>query len=132
MGQIPKPVPQNMTFCPWHVVPTGPHVSRGVQMEETVATSDTEQANLARASAGTDSRRRSRWLRWIPLALAMLWLVASVIVGIGLMKDEPAKVSAPSVPTPALSATSEHSLYGGDAYTGIQNAASDTEHSLVE
>ena len=28
-------------------------------------------------------------------------------------------------------ASSERTSYGGDAYTGIQNAASDTEHAVV-
>jgi len=54
-----------------------------------------------------------------------------VIVGVQVIQAKPAEVSALRVPTPSLSASSEHLFYGGDAYTGIQNAASDTEHAVV-
>jgi hypothetical protein len=101
-------------------------------MEQRVVTSDSPEENSTQSPVTTGMWGRGRWLRWIPLALAMIWLFASVFVGVRLMQDEAAKVTAPSVPTPALSPSSEHTLYGGDAYTGIQNAASDTEHSLVE
>lgn len=78
------------------------------------------------------TRQRGSWLRWIPLTLATLWLIVSTIVGVKLIQSEPAEVSALNVPTPTLSASSDHVFYGGDAYTGIQNAASDTEHAVVE
>jgi hypothetical protein len=109
-----------------------PTYRSGVQMEEMVASSHNKEANATPPPVATGTRSSGRRLRWIPLALAMVWLVASVIVGAELMQAETANVSAPTVPIPALSPTSEHSVYGGDAYTGIQNAASDTEHSLVD
>jgi hypothetical protein len=104
----------------------------GDEMEAMDLPSDAREANSTPPPVTTRTRTRGRWLRWIPLALAMLWLIASVIVGLKLIQDEPDEVSALGVPTPTLSASSEHIFYGGDAYTGIQNAASDTEHAVVE
>jgi hypothetical protein len=66
------------------------------------------------------------------LALAVLWLIMSVVVGLKLMQDNPEAVSALDVSTPQLATSSDHVVYGGDAYSGIQNAASDTEHAVVD
>lgn len=76
--------------------------------------------------------KQRRWIRWVPLALAVGWLIPSVIFGLKLIQDEPSAASALNVTPPNLSAMSAHILYGGDAYSGIQNAASDTEHAVVK
>lgn len=63
------------------------------------------------------------------LVLAALLLAASVAVAVWLIN------SAPEVPgTPdaqKVSSLAGRTSYGGDAYTGIQNAAADTENSVV-
>jgi hypothetical protein len=101
-------------------------------MEATNLPSDAHEASSSPPAVTNGPRRSGRWLRWIPLALAVLWLIASVIVGVQLMQHDPEEVSALDVTAPKLSASSEHVFYGGDAYTGIQNAAADTEHAVVD
>ena len=68
---------------------------------------------------------------WLSLAVAALWLVVTVVVGVPLMSG--GGLSTPSLPMGQadLTPSSFHSSYGGDAYTGIQNAASDTEHAVI-
>jgi hypothetical protein len=64
--------------------------------------------------------------------VASVWLVASVAAGIWLFvgaSSDPVRLSATR---PYLTPDSVHIAYGGDAYTGIQNAASDTEHAVVD
>jgi hypothetical protein len=101
-------------------------------MERTNLAPDGHEANLTPPPVTTRERGRGSRLGWVALTLATLWLIASVIVGVQVIQAKPAEVSALRVPTPSLSASSEHLFYGGDAYTGIQNAASDTEHAVVQ
>jgi hypothetical protein len=71
-------------------------------------------------------------MRWVPVLLAVAWLVPSVMVGLHLIQDTPpASVSLSATP-PNLTASSELNSYGGDAYTGIQNAAAYTEKAVVD
>lgn len=69
---------------------------------------------------------------WLSLALSAIALIAAVVVGVGFIKgseaDRPTITAAP----PALTTTASHQFYGGDAYTGIQNAAADTAHAVVD
>jgi hypothetical protein len=53
--------------------------------------------------------------------LAVLHLALAVLVTLGVLISSPDHLSAISI----------ESTYGGDAYTGIQNAAADTEASIV-
>lgn len=71
-------------------------------------------------------------LGFLPLAFAGVWFVVSLVFGVGLMS--PVEVTGPAfLPKGApLEPTSRPMAYGGDAYTGIQNAASATEHAVVE
>lgn len=65
----------------------------------------------------------------LSLILATALLVASVLAGFWLIDSAP---DAPRTPTASeLSAVAAHEYYGGDAYTGIQNAAADTENAVV-
>jgi hypothetical protein len=68
----------------------------------------------------------------VALVIAVIWLIVSVAAGAWLIKTAGTddQVMSPAK-APRLSATSALSAYGGDAYTGIQNAAADTEHSVV-
>lgn len=67
----------------------------------------------------------------IAMVLATGYMVASIVAGVGLM--HPGQVRAASIHTTEaeLSSQSLRKAYGGDAYTGIQNAASDTENAVV-
>jgi hypothetical protein len=88
------------------------------------------------------SRRDGRGLRVAGLALAGLLLGVSLATGIWLIV---VGGRAPALTMPGgsgpislgatradLTAVSKLQIYGGDAYTGIQNAAADTEHSVVD
>jgi hypothetical protein len=70
-------------------------------------------------------------LRVFALALAGLWLIASVAAAASLytgVRTGPVHLTASS---PLVASKAERSMYGGDAYTGIQNAAADTEQAVV-
>jgi hypothetical protein len=100
-------------------------------MEATDLPPDGREPNTTPPRSPAITRTRGRWIPWSTLALAVFWLIASVIAGIGLIRDDPEAASALTVSPPTLSSSSGHASYGGDAYTGIQNAASDTEHAVV-
>ena len=53
--------------------------------------------------------------------LALLHLLAAIVLTIGVLTSSPAH----------LTRQSSEVSYGGDAYTGIQNAASETEAAVV-
>jgi hypothetical protein len=75
--------------------------------------------------------RSRRGLRVFALVLAALWLIASVAAAVSLytgVKTGPVHLNASS---PLVTSKAEHNIYGGDAYTGIQNAAADTEQAVV-
>lgn len=76
-------------------------------------------------------RRRSA-ARTLSLVLATVWLAVSVAVGVWLFTGVKTSAIQLNATKPNLSAQSANSAYGGDAYTGIQNAASDTEHAVVD
>ncbi len=75
---------------------------------------------------------RQRVAAWVTTVAATAWLAVSAVVGVGMVSPD----SQGSVPLSdymvTISSRSQHQAYGGDAYTGIQNAASDTEHAVVE
>jgi hypothetical protein len=81
------------------------------------------------ATAVAQSRPRKA-LNAVSLILAALLLVASVVVGFWLIDTAPKQ--AGTAKAKELTSKSEMSIYGGDAYTGIQNAAAETERSVVE
>lgn len=54
--------------------------------------------------------------------LAALHLVGALVLGAPQLGEEAQE----------LSSNAEHESFGGDAYTGIQNAAADTENAVVE
>ena len=64
--------------------------------------------------------------------IASVWLAISIGVGIWLIVATPGGSTKFSVRSIHLTAASQQQSYGGDAYTGIQNAASDTEHAVVD
>lgn len=68
---------------------------------------------------------------WLPVSLAAAWLVASLVAGLHVMNMPFDVTAGQGGSAPQLTARSMRSAYGGDAYTGIQNAASDTEHAVV-
>lgn len=74
---------------------------------------------------------RSRW-QWVPLVLALLWAIPSVVVGVNLITDTPSSAVSVGAAAPSLTSSSEELAYGGDAYTGIQNAAAETERAVVD
>lgn len=74
---------------------------------------------------------RSPWT-WVPLVLALLWSIPSVIVGVNLITDSPSPTVSVQASAPNLSSNAEEIAYGGDAYTGIQNAAAETEKAVVD
>ena len=81
------------------------------------------------ATAVAQSRPRNA-LNAISLVLAALLLVASVVVGFWFIDAAPKQ--AGTAKAKQLTSNSEMVIYGGDAYTGIQNAAAETERSVVE
>ena len=74
-------------------------------------------------------RRVPSILNIVSLALATLLLAGSIAVGVWLVTAAPVGAVAPAARGIATEASRES--YGGDAYTGIQNAAADTENSVV-
>ncbi|MFL6239073.1 MAG: hypothetical protein ACJ735_06235 [Actinomycetes bacterium] len=80
----------------------------------------------------TQPTTRGRELRTFLLVLATVWLIASVGAGVWLFTSTKADAVHLRATRPTLTAQSTHDSYGGDAYTGIQNTASDTEHAVVE
>lgn len=100
-------------------------------MDSTSSTAPADDTVLGHGSADRP-RQRKRWLHWVPVLIAGGWLIASVVIGVGFIQEAPESAAAVTVETPELSASSSYSFYGGDAYTGIQNAASDTEHAVVD
>jgi hypothetical protein len=72
-----------------------------------------------------------RGTRTASLLLATLWLAVSIGAGIWMIASSPTHKNV-DVRVTHLTASSEETEYGGDAYTGIQNAASDTEHAVVD
>jgi hypothetical protein len=77
----------------------------------------------------TNDRSRRAVSAFVPLALAAFLLLSSVVAAAWLVKAAPTDTWNPSAEH--LQAQSGHVAYGGDAYTGIQNAAADTEHAVV-
>lgn len=69
--------------------------------------------------------------KYASLILSAIWLVAALSVGISLLI--PVEMPDPSMKGAGdpLASISYRQAYGGDAYTGIQNAASDTENAVV-
>jgi len=67
----------------------------------------------------------------IPMILASVWLLVSIVVGLILMTGGPNKSGDVRATLPSLSSSASRSAYGGDAYTGIQNAAADTENAVI-
>jgi len=57
-------------------------------------------------------------------------LVSAIAFALWLTTEAP-EVSPNSATRPDLSASADYSVYGGDAYTGIQNAAVDTEVAVI-
>lgn len=87
-----------------------------------------------RTPSGQPRARRGKNLRptlsYVALALAAAWMVVAIVMGILIV--QPPDVSRARATSPeTLSPTSFPMTYGGDAYTGIQNAASATENSVV-
>jgi hypothetical protein len=80
-------------------------------------------------SAADARRRRGSAVNLTSLILAALLLGASLAFGAWLIASAPEAPRAPYVLD--LASLAERSSYGGDAYTGMQNAAADTENSLV-
>lgn len=60
----------------------------------------------------------------IALACTAIWMIAMVIIGISLVSASSPQINGP---TPF-----DYEAYGGDAYTGIQNAAVDTAATVAE
>lgn len=80
-------------------------------------------------------RRRRRGnlgtvLSYVALSVAAAWMVMAIVVGV-LIVQTPDVSRAKGTWPEALAPTSFPMTYGGDAYTGIQNAASATENSVV-
>lgn len=69
-------------------------------------------------------------LRALPLLLATLGLIGSVVAAVWLTSAVPSHAGVPD--TELLTAQGDYETYGGDAYTGIQNAAADTEVAVIE
>jgi hypothetical protein len=90
----------------------------------------TPSPSQSSTSQGTHPPARSRGVTL--RVLAVLWLVAAGTGGGWLIASAPKDTVALRTSVPSLTAKSSHTLYGGDAYTGIQNAASDTEQSVVD
>ncbi len=74
-------------------------------------------------------RRGPGLVNLLSLALASLLLAGSIAVGVWLVTSAPVAPSAPAAAE--LTREASRQSYGGDAYTGIQNAAADTEQSVV-
>lgn len=79
--------------------------------------------------ASEPSRHGGR-LNWVSLILATLLLIASVGVGVWLIESAPD--GARTAEANQLATHSDLVTYGGDAYTGIQNAAAYTEAAVVD
>lgn len=65
------------------------------------------------------------------ISLSAVWLLVCLAIGLSIML--PKDAALPTMP-PAyaeLMSNSSRTSYGGDAYTGIQNAASDTEKAVI-
>ena len=75
-------------------------------------------------------RDRQAQLNVASLVLSGLLLVCSLVAGGWLIRDVPEGVHGVG-PGHARS-QAQHIEYGGDAYTGIQNAAAETEQAVVE
>lgn len=74
-------------------------------------------------------------VRTVSVITSATWLVASLTIGIIVMiprGDDFDTIQTLTRTENDLSARSYRSAYGGDAYTGIQNAASDTEGAVVD
>jgi hypothetical protein len=66
----------------------------------------------------------------VAIAIASVWLVASLAVGFVVITGGQAGDPVTASP-PQLSSLTQQQFYGGDAYTGIQNAAADTQNAVV-
>ncbi|MEO6471878.1 MAG: hypothetical protein ABIR57_08225 [Aeromicrobium sp.] len=78
-----------------------------------------------------DARKPKRFgANAVSLVLAALLLAASIAFGLWLVNSSPRVDRSPTAAQLTSSATRES--YGGDAYTGMQNAAADTENAVVE
>jgi hypothetical protein len=75
-------------------------------------------------------KSRGSAVNLVSLILAAVVLAGSLAVGVWLVKSAPTPAKTPDAH--ALVAQAAHSVYGGDAYTGIQNAAADTENAVVD
>ena len=78
---------------------------------------------------GRPRRGRAPVMNLISLVLSALLLAATVAAGMWLISTAPGVPQSPTAQR--LSSSAARSFYGGDAYTGIQNAAADTENSVV-
>src|SRR4051812_38722100 len=66
---------------------------RGDAMEATDLPPDGREPNTTPPWSPAITRTRGRWVPWFTLALAVLWLIASAIAGIGLIRDDPEAAS---------------------------------------
>ena len=65
----------------------------------------------------------------LPLLVAVAVLLGSLVGAVWLVAAAPEAVDGPTAKP--IEASAEYSAYGGDAYTGIQNAAADTANAVV-
>ena len=99
---------------------------------------DDENAAIAGAPSldapveSTSPRKGRTLIQGVSLVLASLWLIASIVVGAVLMLGGPTQPADSTTTLPNLTSSATKELYGGDAYTGIQNAAADTENAVVK
>ncbi|MDQ1106323.1 hypothetical protein QE364_003178 [Nocardioides zeae] len=84
---------------------------------------------LPPASFKASNRRRSGGiLSAISLALAAVLLVGSLLAAKWVVEEAPGGRASGYQD---VASTSSYEFYGGDAYTGIQNTAADTEHTVA-
>ncbi|OKL47895.1 hypothetical protein BSR29_05250 [Boudabousia liubingyangii] len=71
-------------------------------------------------------------LNILTIVLSSVWLIASVVGSVMIFSAEEVDDSPVSrISQTVIEPESQHAFYGGDAYTGIQQAASDTEHTVA-
>lgn len=88
---------------------------------------------IAAATCRPAGERRGTRMPWlVAMVVAAVWLVVTIVIGILTMaQTTPPTPALPGLPQD-LTPSSYRSAYGGDAYTGIQNAAADTENAVIE
>ncbi|TWG92637.1 hypothetical protein L615_000700000440 [Nocardioides sp. J9] len=81
------------------------------------------------SAAGTPVRGTASPSHTSAVAVAVLVLVASLVSAVVLIAAAPSPSGSPDADL--LSQEIDYGFYGGDAYTGIQNAAADTGNAVV-